>query len=175
MIKKTRRLRRKEASAYLLDEWGISRTPKTLAKLATTGGGPPFEKDGRFPLYTPPVLDAWARSKLSSLVDSTAELAQQKSAAAVGRKDPGPEAKVIPEEDCLVDAYRRALEQAFVQQKIDEVIDEAEKLGEDAEIPTGLRAKVEERLDKDSAATWDEIVRNLAVQDIDDDDVGDDE
>ena len=84
MIKKTRRLRRKEASTYLLREWGISRTPKTLAKLATIGGGPPFEKDGRFPLYTPPVLDTWARSQLSPLVHSTAELAQQKSAA-VGR------------------------------------------------------------------------------------------
>ena len=84
-------------------------------------------------------------------------------------------AKVIPDEDCLADAYRRALEQAFVQQKIDEVIDEAEKLGEDVEVPKGLRAKVEERLDKDSAATWDEIVRDLATQDIDDDDVGDDE
>ncbi|MCH7945415.1 MAG: hypothetical protein IIC73_05290, partial [Armatimonadetes bacterium] len=77
--------------------------------------------------------------------------------------------------DCLADAYRRALEQAFVQQKIDEVIDEAEKLGEDAEVPKGLRAKVEEQLDRDSATTWDEIVRDLAVQDIEDDDVGDDE
>ena len=92
MIKKTRRLRRKEASTYLGCEWGISRTPATLAKLATIGGGPPFEKDGRFPLYTPPVLDTWARAQLSPLVHSTAELAQLKSVAAVSRKDPGPEA-----------------------------------------------------------------------------------
>ena len=85
-------------------------------------------------------------------------------------------AKVIPDEDCLADAYRRALEQAFVQQKIDEVIDEAEKLGEDAEVPKGLRAKVKERLDEDSATTWDEVVRDLAVRGIDgDDDVGDEE
>ncbi len=83
--------------------------------------------------------------------------------------------KVIPEEDCLASAYRRALEQAFVQMKIDEVIDEAEKLGEDAEGPQGLRAKVAERLNKDSATTWDEIVRDLAIQNIDGDDVGDDE
>ncbi len=91
MIKKTRRLRRKEASVYLLREWGISRTPATLAKLATIGGGPPFEKDGRFPLHTEEGLDDWARSQLSPLVHSTSELGQQKSAAAVGRKDPGPE------------------------------------------------------------------------------------
>ena len=82
MTKKTRRLRRKEASVYLLREWGISRTSATLAKLATIGGSPPFEKDGRFPLYTEEGLDTWARSQLSPVVHSTAELAQQKSAAA---------------------------------------------------------------------------------------------
>ena len=82
MIKKTRRLRRKEASAYLRDEWGIIRTPNTLAKLATIGGGPPFEKDGRFPLHTEEGLDEWARAQLSPVVRSTAELAQLKSAAA---------------------------------------------------------------------------------------------
>lgn len=83
MIAKTRRLRRKEASAYLIDEWGISRTPASLAKLATIGGGPAFEKDGRIPLYTDEWLDIWARSQLSPLVHSTAELAQQKSAVVV--------------------------------------------------------------------------------------------
>ena len=80
--------------------------------------------------------------------------------------------KVVPNEDCLADAYRRALEQAFVQDKIEEVIDEAGELGESAEVPEGLRAKVKKRLDEDSATTWDEIVRDLAVQGIDDDDAG---
>ena len=75
MIEKARRLRRKEASDYLLDTWGMSRTPKTLAKLAVIGGGPVFEKDGRFPLYLPEKLDDWARSQLSPLVSSTSELA----------------------------------------------------------------------------------------------------
>ncbi len=82
MIKKTRRRRRKWASVYLLHEWGISRTPATLAKLATIGGGPPFEKDGRFPLHTEEGLDEWARSQLSPVVRSTSELTQLKSAAA---------------------------------------------------------------------------------------------
>lgn len=57
-ILKGRRLRRVEASHYLLNTWGISRTPKTLAKLAVTGGGPAYQKDGRFPLYTVESLDA---------------------------------------------------------------------------------------------------------------------
>ncbi len=82
MIEKIRRLRRKEASRYLLEVWGMSRTPNTLAKLATIGGGPPFEKDGRFPLHTEEGLDEWARAQLSPVVRSTAELAQLKSAAA---------------------------------------------------------------------------------------------
>ena len=70
----TRRLRRPEASAYLQGKWGISRTPKTLAKLAVTGGGPSYQKDGRFPLYLKSDLDDWVRSRLSPSVTSTAEL-----------------------------------------------------------------------------------------------------
>ena len=61
MTEKGKRLRREGASKYLLDEWGISRTPNTLAKLAVIGGSPPFEKDGRIPLYTEEGLDEWAR------------------------------------------------------------------------------------------------------------------
>ena len=118
------------------------------------------------------MLDTWARSQLSPLVHSTTELAQQKSAAAIGRKDPGPEAKVIPEEDCLVDAYRRALEQAFIQQKIDEVIDEARELGKGVEIANDLRALVEERLQEDRTATWDSAVREIAMENLEDEDDG---
>jgi hypothetical protein len=40
------RLRRKQASAYLLEKYGIPRAPGTLAKLASTGGGPPFSPPG---------------------------------------------------------------------------------------------------------------------------------
>lgn len=74
-ILKRRRLRRVEASHYLLNTWGISRTLKTLAKLAVTGGGPAYQKDGRFPLYTIESLDDWVASQLSPTVTSTAQLA----------------------------------------------------------------------------------------------------
>ena len=69
-----RPLRRAEASSYLLNMHGISRTPATLAKLATIGGGPAFRRAGRFPLYTPENLDMWAASILSPVVHSTSEL-----------------------------------------------------------------------------------------------------
>ncbi len=70
--------------------------------------------------------------------------------------------KVIPDEDCLVSAYRRAAEQAFVQKQIDEVIDEARELGEGAQIPKGLRDKVKKRLQREPATTWDQIVKEIA-------------
>jgi hypothetical protein len=69
-----RRLRRKEAARYLTDVWGIPVSPKTLAKLAVTGGGPHYRKAGRFPLYEVAALDEFARNKLSPSVSSTSEL-----------------------------------------------------------------------------------------------------
>ena len=72
IISKTpKRLRRKEASKYLKAKHGIDRTPGTLAKIAVTGGSPPFQYDGRIPLYPIDELDKWAESILSPLKRST--------------------------------------------------------------------------------------------------------
>jgi hypothetical protein len=69
------RLTRANASVYLRERHGISRTPGTLAKLAVTGGGPKFRKIGvRHVLYDIADLDAWAVSALSDPVASTSEL-----------------------------------------------------------------------------------------------------
>lgn len=73
------RLRRTEASQYLNEEWGIIRAPSTLAKLATIGGGPMFERANRIPLYLPEFLDAWARSILSPPMTSTSDLGPEES------------------------------------------------------------------------------------------------
>jgi len=70
-----RMLRRSEAAKHV-NEKGVPLSPKTLAKLAVVGGGPPFRKAGRIPLYDPTDLDAWVCSKLSRLVASTSELAE---------------------------------------------------------------------------------------------------
>lgn len=77
-MEKIRLLPRKDAATYLSEEWGITRTAKTLAKYATVGGGPAFRKDGKHALYSPTDLDAYAASVLSPLVTSTAELASLK-------------------------------------------------------------------------------------------------
>jgi hypothetical protein len=68
-----KRYRRKAASEYLKDRWGIERAPSTLAKYACLGGGPRFESAGRVPLYPEPELDEWAQSILSPLRRSTSD------------------------------------------------------------------------------------------------------
>jgi hypothetical protein len=69
--KTARYLRRNIAARYLSENWGITRAPQTLAKLACVGGGPRFVKAGRIPLYKPEDLDSWARN----LIGETAEAA----------------------------------------------------------------------------------------------------
>jgi hypothetical protein len=54
---------RKEA-ARIVTERGIPTAPATLAKLATTGGGPEMSKFGRRVFYTPAALDSWIASRL---------------------------------------------------------------------------------------------------------------
>jgi len=69
-----RPLRRKEASAYLFERYGIERKTGTLAKLAVLGGGPVFRKAGRVPLYERSDLDAWAASQIGPRQRSTSDL-----------------------------------------------------------------------------------------------------
>ncbi len=69
-----KRLRRSEASPYLKEKYGISRTTGTLAKLAcTTSTGPKFQYAGKIPLYPVTELDKWAESILSPLKSSTSD------------------------------------------------------------------------------------------------------
>ena len=69
-------LRRKQAAEYLRVKYGVG-APATLAKLATIGGGPLFQRIGRIPVYTPENLDAWAIAKLGPPLRSTAEATRQ--------------------------------------------------------------------------------------------------
>jgi hypothetical protein len=65
-------LRRKHAAEYLKERYGFGAT-RTLAKLATIGGGPVFRKAGTIVLYEPADLDAWALSRLSAPLRSTSD------------------------------------------------------------------------------------------------------
>ena len=68
------RLRRLKAADYLRDVWGLPTTSNSLAKMACNGDGPVFQKIGRYPVYTPHGLDAWAESRLSPPMRSTSDV-----------------------------------------------------------------------------------------------------
>jgi hypothetical protein len=78
------RVRGKQASEYLQKKFGIVRTPATLAKLRSTGGGPVYQKDNRWPLYTPEQLDCWAEHILSRPMRSTSDTATVSTRSATG-------------------------------------------------------------------------------------------
>lgn len=71
----TRKLLRTEASVYLKEKFGISRTPKTLAKMASTGGGPRYYKTSRETLYDPADLDEWVMSMIGGPIESSSATA----------------------------------------------------------------------------------------------------
>ena len=66
-------LRRADAAAYVCNRYGFPCSRQWLAKLAVIGGGPVFRKAGRFPIYSPADLDAWAQSRIGPAQTSTSE------------------------------------------------------------------------------------------------------
>jgi hypothetical protein len=72
------------ATAAALTATGYPTARATLATRATRGGGPPYRRYGRVPLYRWGDALAWARSRLSPPIRSTSEadaLATSRSAA----------------------------------------------------------------------------------------------
>jgi hypothetical protein len=65
-------VRRSGAAAYIESRYGFPCSRHWLAKLAVKGGGPIYCKAGKFPLYAPADLDAWASSKIGPRQSSTA-------------------------------------------------------------------------------------------------------
>lgn len=59
------KLRRDDAAAYVRQNHDVNCTAGYLAKLASTGGGPPFYRVGGRVEYDPVDLDTWAQSRIS--------------------------------------------------------------------------------------------------------------
>jgi hypothetical protein len=76
-----RGLDRVEACKFLDEEYGLKRTPRTLAKEAVHGRGPRFYHVGRAVRMLPDDLRAWAEAKIGPRVSSTAELTAMKAEA----------------------------------------------------------------------------------------------
>jgi hypothetical protein len=68
-------LRRKAAGEYLKTKYGFG-SEKTLAKLASVGGGPTFRKATNAAIYAPDDLDAWALSKIGTPQRSTSDVGE---------------------------------------------------------------------------------------------------
>jgi hypothetical protein len=66
----------RRATAEALTAAGYKTSEATLATKACRGGGPPFRKFGRVPVYRWGDSLAWAQSQLSPLMRSTSELDQ---------------------------------------------------------------------------------------------------
>jgi hypothetical protein len=67
------RLRRSEVPGYLAQKFGITIAVATLAKLASVGGGPGMQYNGRIPLYPVKELDVWAEGRITPVYASTTE------------------------------------------------------------------------------------------------------
>jgi hypothetical protein len=63
----------REQTAHALTYSGFPTSPATLATKACRGGGPPFRRFGRKPLYRWGDTIAWAESRLGPPVRSTSE------------------------------------------------------------------------------------------------------
>jgi hypothetical protein len=68
------RLNRTEASAYLWDRHRLKCARVSLARLASIGGGPRFQRVGPFVFYTPAELDRWAEAKTTPLLTKTSDI-----------------------------------------------------------------------------------------------------
>jgi hypothetical protein len=69
-------LRRADAAKYLREVWGIPCQPRSLAKIACiSSDGPEMHYAGRFPLYEPASLDAYAIRKIGPARRSTSDMA----------------------------------------------------------------------------------------------------
>ena len=68
------RLRRVEAVEYLQLVHGITIAVSTLAKKATLGGGPGYQKLNSSPLYPRAELDRWACEQLGRIIYSSSEV-----------------------------------------------------------------------------------------------------
>ena len=67
-------LTRSEAAAHLTNR-GLPIAAKTLAKMASIGGGPPYRVFGRNAVYLPSDLEVWATERLGAAKANTSQKA----------------------------------------------------------------------------------------------------
>jgi hypothetical protein len=91
-----------EACKYLWDTWHIKRTPKTMEKYRSKGGGPEPFYIGINAFYWPADLDAWVLSIKTPTVGSASEARQIRRNRNQKLIAPGPNDLPPPRDDNLV-------------------------------------------------------------------------
>src|SRR5262249_30445419 len=81
--------------------------------------------------------------------------------------------RLIPSDDVLAAAYRRALVIAELNQAIEEAYDQAVEKADAAKVPESLRGQLQEAL-KDRRRPWDEALYEIAEKNLDADEDDDD-
>lgn len=74
--------------------------------------------------------------------------------------------KVIPDEDALEAADRRALKNEFIKRRFDELKTDADEYADAAEVPA-LKRKITKLLKDDPTLPWDAVVHRIACDEFD--------
>jgi len=93
-----------ETCKYLWETWHLKRTPKTMEKYRSYGGGPEPFYIGRNAFYWPAAVDAWVLSIKTPNVGSASEARQIRQNRNQNQKltAPGPNDLPSPSDDNLV-------------------------------------------------------------------------
>jgi hypothetical protein len=79
-------------------------------------------------------------------------------------------AKIVPDQDTLMLAYRRAVASRYVASRLQSAIEEAQRQAAEAPVPDDLAALVTAGLRGGPAQSWDEVVQRLATERVGPDD-----
>ena len=69
--------------------------------------------------------------------------------------------KIVPDDKILADAYQRKSQYTVVQKAIQKKLEELHKTLTPATVQTGLREKIEEKLEANSTLTWDAAIAEI--------------
>jgi hypothetical protein len=72
--------------------------------------------------------------------------------------------KVLPDHDILTLAYRRGIASDYIACRLRGAIEEARQHAAEAPVPDDLASRVADRMRADRARSWDEVVRQLVLQ-----------
>lgn len=74
--------------------------------------------------------------------------------------------KVVPDDDTLAVAYRRAYQIASINRHVDDFLEEVERAAGEVAIPPNLAAKIRQTLAKNPSRPWDSVLSEIAEKEM---------